>query len=163
MWLLSSFNFYLITFYLKSFPGNIYVNSLCFAFADFLAFIASGCMLKCSSISFTLAISYSLSLIAGINYLVFYESKNPYVIPLIVCVSRIGGSMSYNVGYISVAMLFPTEYVSTVFGLVNFVSHLVTVGAPLVAEIHDPVPFIVFCFNAGIAIFAAMTLKEIKK
>lgn len=42
--------------------------------------------------------------------------------------------MSYNIGYISVARLFPTEFVATVFGIVNFVSHLITVGAPIVAE-----------------------------
>ena len=71
--------------------------------------------------------------------------------------------MSFNIGYISVARLFPTEYVATVFGLVNFVSHLITVGAPLVAELPNPIPFVVFCFNSFIAIFAAARLKEIKK
>jgi len=33
-WLFASFNFYMITFYLKYFPGNIFVNSLTFAGAD---------------------------------------------------------------------------------------------------------------------------------
>lgn len=46
VWLLSSFNFYLITFYLKSFPGNIFVNSLCFASADMVAFLSSGVISK---------------------------------------------------------------------------------------------------------------------
>jgi hypothetical protein len=71
--------------------------------------------------------------------------------------------MSFNIGYISVARLFPTEYVSTVFALVNFISHIITIGAPLVAELPDPIPFIVFCCNSFCAIFAAARLKEIKK
>lgn len=51
IWLMSSFNFYLITFYLKSFPGSIYVNSICFAGADMIAFMSSGIILKKLSIS----------------------------------------------------------------------------------------------------------------
>lgn len=69
--------------------------------------------------------------------------------------------MSFNIGYISVARLFPTKYVSTVFGIVNFVAHLLTVGAPMVAEAPEPIPFLVFCINAFIAIFACLYLVEI--
>jgi hypothetical protein len=46
VWMHGSFNFYLITFYLKYFPGNIYVNSMCFASADFIAYMMSGMVLK---------------------------------------------------------------------------------------------------------------------
>lgn len=161
IWLLSSFNFYLITFYLKKFPGNVYVNSLCFAGADMVAFISSGLILNKVTVSSGLKISYSLSLIGGISYLIFYHVT--WLIPVLVCFSRVGGSMSFNIGYISVARLFPTEYVSTVFGIVNFVSHMITVGAPLVAELHEPIPFTVFSFNSFLAIFICTVLKEIDK
>jgi len=50
--------------------------------------------------------------------------------------------MSFNIGYVSVARLFPTNYVATVFGIVNFFSHSITVGAPMVAELADPIPFV---------------------
>ena len=46
VWLHGSFNFYLITFYLKSFPGNIFVNSMCFASADLIAYMSCGIVLK---------------------------------------------------------------------------------------------------------------------
>ena len=69
--------------------------------------------------------------------------------------------MSFNIGYISVARLFPTQYVSTVFGIVNFFSHLLTVGSPMVAEAPEPIPFVVFCFNSFIALFACLYLVEI--
>ena len=108
IWLMSSFNFYLITFYLKSFPGSIYVNSICFAGADMIAFLSSGIILKKLSISQGLTISYSTSLVAGIAYLFLFRLKMDSVIPVIVFFSRIGGSMSFNIGYISVARLFPT-------------------------------------------------------
>jgi len=97
--------------------------------------------------------------VGGTLYLILFEHE--WLIPVLVCFSRVGGSMSFNIGYISVARLFPTEFVSTVFGIVNFVAHIVTVGAPLVAEIRDPYPFMVFTFNAFIAIFISTRLKEI--
>ena len=161
IWLLSSFNFYLITFYLKSFPGSIFVNSLCFALADVVAFLSSGLILKYFVTSQGLCFSYSLCLVAGIFYLIFFSSSISWVIPLIIFICRIGGSMSFNIGYISVARLFPTKYVSTVFGIVNFVAHLLTVGAPMVAEAPEPIPFLVFCINAFVAIFACLYLVEI--
>ena len=37
-----TFNFYLLTFSMKYFPGNIFGNSLAFAFSDVIAFILSG-------------------------------------------------------------------------------------------------------------------------
>ena len=46
VWMHGSFNFYLITFYLKSFPGNMFVNAICFAFADMTAYMSSGLVLK---------------------------------------------------------------------------------------------------------------------
>ena len=89
------------------------------------------------------------------------ETIETYGIPLIIAFCRIGGSMSFNIGYISVARLFPTEFVATVFGLVNFIAHIITVGAPIVAEINQPVPMLVFCANSFFAIFSCMKLKEI--
>jgi hypothetical protein len=163
VWLLSSFNFYLITFYLKYFPGNVYLNSLCFACADMCAFLCSGLILKYQPVSRALCLSYSASLLAGILYLIMFRTSLSWVIPVLVTFSRVGGSMSFNIGYVSVARLFPTQFVSCVFGIVNFVAHLITVGAPLIAEAPEPVPFVVFCLNAFLAIFASLWLVEIDR
>ena len=113
-WLLSAFNFYLITFYLKNIPGSVYLNSVLFALADMCAFLSSGIILKFLKIHQGLTISYGLSLIGGICYLIFYDTDLPWVIPVLLCV-RYGGAMSFNIGYVSVARLFPTKFVATVF------------------------------------------------
>ena len=162
-WLLSSFNFYLITFYLKSFPGSMYVNSICFATADMFAFLFSGIALQFLPVSRALFISYTITGVGGTFYLIFQKSGIDWLVPMIVMLSRVGSSMSFNIGYISVARLFPTEYVASVFGVVNLLAHLITVGAPLVAEAGDWVPFIIFTFNSFMALFAAAQLKELGK
>ena len=160
VWMHGSFNFYLITFYLKSFPGNMFVNAICFACADLIAYMCSGIVLKFFKIRQGLTFSYLVSLIAGGIYLFSYKTTNKWLIPLLVGISRAGGAMSFNIGYVSVSRLFPTQLVATVFGIVNTVSHLITIGAPLVAEAPEPWPMAVFSVNAISAIFFAMQLKE---
>ena len=163
IWLLSSFNFYLTVFYLKRFPGSVYFNSLTYAFSDIIAFTMSGLILKFYTVKRGLRISYSLSFIGGISYLCFFSSQILWLIPILVCLCRIGASMSFNIGYISVSRLFPTKYITTVFSIVNFCSNMITMGAPMVAETPEPIPFIVFCINAFVALFIGSMLKEIEK
>lgn len=67
------FNFYLITFYLKYFPGSIFKNSLWFAVSDFVSFVISGALLKKSNNpNKTLLISFSVSATGAVFYLGFY-------------------------------------------------------------------------------------------
>jgi len=70
---------------------------------------------------------------------------------LMISLSRVGCTMAYNTGYISISRLFPTQYVSTVMGLVNVVGHVFACFAPLVAEIEAPYPFIIFLFLLVVA------------
>lgn len=42
IWSCAMFNFYLVTFYLKYFPGSIITNNLYFAVVDSFSFVLSG-------------------------------------------------------------------------------------------------------------------------
>ena len=46
LWMCNSFNFFLLTFFLKYFPGNMFYNGLCFAVADITAFAVAGCTIN---------------------------------------------------------------------------------------------------------------------
>lgn len=157
-WSCSMFNFYLITFYLKYFPGSIFKNSIYFAIADFTSFVVSGTILKKTNANKTLFISFVVAGIGALTYLFFYW--NLALVPLFILCSRIGNSMAFNTLYISNNRLFPTRFLASTFGLVNFVSHLIAVGAPMVAEVPDPYPFGIFLTNAGIGAISSFFLKE---
>jgi len=152
------FNFYLITFYLKYFPGNIFTNSLSFAASDLLSYIFSGLVLKKATTTQTLVLSYLISCIGGVLYICFHNFTS--LIPLFIVLSRMGNSMSFNTVYVTNNRLFPTEFLASTYGIANLISHLLTIGAPLVAEIPDPFPFLVFVANTIIAIVAALFLRE---
>lgn len=147
IWINGSFNFYLITFFLKYFPGNVYVNAIAFACADLFAYTCSGIVLKFLNVRLGLCIAYSIATASSLVFLLANGAEKDWVVPLIIAACRIGSSMSFNMGYVAVAKLFPTQFVTSVFGIVNLISHLVTIAAPMVAEIKHPVPMIAFAIN----------------
>lgn len=157
----ASFNFYLLTFYLKYFPGNLFENSAYFACSDLLAYVLTGIFLNFTSMRTSIRFGAALALTGG--FLFLFLSKNINLIPLMLCLCRIGQSMIFNTTIISVNRLFPTLYVATAYGVVNFCSHLCACLAPFVAEIKYPFPFIVFVCLIGIAIFTSFFLTEVSE
>ena len=63
------FNVFLLTFYLKYMPGNIYYNNCCFAGSDILGYILGGLGLKCLGVSRAVRFTCVLSGIGGALYL----------------------------------------------------------------------------------------------
>lgn len=111
-WTLASFNFYLLTFFLKYFPGNIYVNSLVFAASDVVAFLSSGIFMQYMRVANGYLLANAIGLVGGLSF-VFTQGhldsiENDWIIPVIVSISRIGCSMNFNLGYVSTSRLFPT-------------------------------------------------------
>lgn len=157
------FNFYMIVFYLKYFPGNIFVNSLSFAIADFVSYLVSGIIVKRTTTTKALIIAYSISLVGAICYLIFrhIEGISVGLIPVVIILSRVGNSMSFNTIYVTNNRLFPTTLMATSFGFANLVSHIVAIPAPMIAEITEPFPFIVFVLFTIFAGICTLFIKEI--
>lgn len=84
----ATFNFYLLTFYLKYFPGNVFENSVYFACSDLIAFCCAGVGLKYLGMKNTIRFASALALTGGISYL--FLSTIEDLVPVIVCLSRIG-------------------------------------------------------------------------
>lgn len=96
------------TFFLKYFPGNIFENSLFFAASDLIAFGFSGIILKKARVNYGLALAFIIASSGGLMYMFFMKSTS--MIPYIICLIRVGITMAYNIGYISVNRLFPTQF-----------------------------------------------------
>lgn len=69
----ASFNFYLLTFYLKYFPGNIFENSVYFACSDLIAFVLTGLFLNFTSMRTSIRVGALIALIGGFLYLFLSE------------------------------------------------------------------------------------------
>jgi len=129
----ASFNFFLLTFYFKYFPGNLFENSVYFACSDLLAFVLAGLFLNFTSIKSTIRIGSLVGFLGGILYLIL--SNKVELVPMMLSMARVGQAIIYITIIISINRLFPTLYVSTAYGIVNFCAHLFACLSPFVAEI----------------------------
>ena len=152
LWAMSSFNFFMLTFFMKYFPGNIFENSLCFAVSDIVAFTCSGLVIKYFKVTTGFKLAFIVSSIGGFLYIMF--SSIAALIPVFVCLSRMGVTMAFNMGYISVPRLFPIKFQSTVYAVVNLFAHLIACFGPIIAEMPNPVPFVAYLGAIGISILA---------
>ena len=155
------FNYYVLAFYIKYFPGNIYENTFALACSDLIGYLGALIIFKRMSLNYSLMIAQVLSGSGAVMYLIFHGNLG--MIPYIVAMTRAGNSMAFNTVYAGNNRLFPTEILSTSFGVINFVSHTIAIAAPILAEVPDPLPFAVFLGNTIAALIAAMFIKERKQ
>ena len=71
-------------------------------------------------------------------------------------VSKFGISAAFNIVIIANPILFPPLFLATAFGITNTFARLVTVLAPYVAELNQPIPIVVFIVCAGGAMVASL-------
>lgn len=159
IWSAYIFNYYIIVFYLKYFPGDIYTNAFAMGLSDVFAYLLSGIAIKKLKMSKALIIALTVSIIGSVSYL--FLSSFLYLIPVFIIFCRVGNAMIVNILYVSNNKLFPVHLQSSSFGMLNFISHVLAVGSPLVAEIKDPYPFIVFVANAVVSIIACIFVREL--
>lgn len=90
IWSMVSLSFYVITFTMKYFPGDLVSNSLTFAFSDVIAFAMSGWVIKKFSVVRGYQIAFLVAAISGVLYVLFSTVVPTSMIPLIVTLSRMG-------------------------------------------------------------------------
>ena len=82
------------------------------------------------------------------------------MLPVFICLSRMGVTMSFNMGYVSVPKLFPVKFQSTVYATVNLFAHIIACLAPIVAELNMPIPHFSYLAALTVALMCCTQLKE---
>ena len=159
LWSCNAFNYYLLTFFLKYFPGNIFENSFFFALSDLVAFLSMGYLLKRTSLIKALYIAFAVDFAGGVLYILFHQ--NIGLVPFLICICRGGVTLTFYTVYVSPKELFPTHYIATVYGQVNVFAHAVACLAPMVAEIPYPYPFIAYLVAVIVSALSNSMIKEI--
>ncbi len=131
-WTAVGFNYYIIAYQLKYFPGNIFVNTYVTALADLLGYLIGGTfMYKHIGIKHTLSTCFSIGTIGSI--LIILNANSPFF-PVFVLIGQFGIASGFCIVWIANIEVFPTLFSVTAFGICNFVSRFVTIFAPNVAE-----------------------------
>ena len=161
-WSSSSFNFYLLTFYLKYIPGSIYVNACLACVADIVGHMISGYIAKVFGVKPAFLIAYIMGTIGGIMLVIFFNAEE-VLIAVFVLFARCGVAFAFNMVYYATPQMFPTEICSTAFGICNVFARFLTILSPLIAELPDPVPMTIFTVVCIVSALLPAFLRKVNK
>jgi len=161
-WTSSSFNYYIITFYLKYIPGNIYVNTSLACVSEVIAYICSGFVMNTFGVKLSFMISFIVAAVGGILLVIFFNAEGA-LIAVFVLFAKFGISFAFNISYLATPKMFPTILASTAFGICNVFARFSTVLSPLIAELPDPVPMSIFSVMCIASALLPLLLRPVKK
>lgn len=154
LWSVSSLNYYLITYYMKYVPGNIYVNTTVSTVSEFFGYALSGVAITTFGVRISFILSFFISAVG--SFLIALVPAKGYVIASFVLLAKFGISCAFNLVYVITPTLFPTDLCSTSFGICNSFAMLSSVLSPLVAELGEPAPMLVYGFSSVAALAASL-------
>lgn len=136
----ASFNYYLLNFYLKYMPGDVYANSIVSSVSESVAHWVTGCIVyKIGQVNGLFISLFLASLSAALLWLcVGNEWIDP--VPVTVLAAKFGVSAAFALLYMGTLYFFPSRFLGRVFGTCNVTSRFVTILAPMVAEAPTPIP-----------------------
>lgn len=156
LWSVSSLDYYLITFFMKYVPGNLYVNTSVSTISELIAYICSGFVYKYFGGKTAFIISFALSAAGG--FLIAFVPATGYLIAIFVLLAKFGISFAFNLVYLIMPSLFPTELTTTAFGICNVFARFSTILSPILAELQLPTPMLCYGFTSIAAMIASVFL-----
>ena len=167
IWSVTSFTYYLGKFQLKYVAGNVYRNSVFSSIADTVARPIGYVLYRKTSAKVAL-IAFFFMQAAGSFPVIFSEFAkdyySTYVVPACLFIMNMGTSSTFGSLYMGHMDLFPVVFSSTTMGLCNVLARFVTIFAPMLAEVPQPTPEIVFTtLSIGAAILSFFIRKKTDK
>ena len=157
-WCASTVCFYIIGFYIKYIPGDVFVNIIITSIADALSSIGAGVVSTWIGAKKTLFLSFTLAALAGLALI--FSSESPHWTMVFVLVTRYGINSAFTLCYIITADYFPSIVSSQVFGICNVFARFSTILSPLIAEIDAPLPMIIYVFICSLSMFGSLFLTK---
>jgi hypothetical protein len=134
IWMYSSFNYYLIGYYVKYFPGDVFVNFLMMTVAE----VISPLVLYFTQrrIVTKYAARYLLfgAAVMAMLYIINEHIGTDYWIPFLILGIRIFVKAIYSLGYYANGKLFPILVKTTIFSLTNGIGRPFSALSTMVTE-----------------------------
>ena len=99
-WTSGSFNYYIMTFYIKYIPGNIYVNTCLSSIAEVSAYFGAAYVMKAFGTKLSYIISFILAAAGGIFMVIFFNADD-LLIAVFVLFAKFGISFVFNLSYLA--------------------------------------------------------------
>ena len=147
----------MINFQLKYIDGDIYINTIVSSVSEVTAYIISGALYSTIGTKVSFVSSFAISIVGSFLYILIGDKANNLV-AVMVLGTKFGVSAAFNLVYL-VNTLFPPIYASTTLGFFNCFARLASMLAPQFAEFSKPVPMIIFCIMAAVALVGSFFLR----
>jgi len=157
-----SFSYYLINFYVKYLPGNIYTNQIVNSISEAAAHAFSTVLVTILSIKRGFAACYITGAIACM--LVMYAEMHSisWLVPIGVLGAKAGVSCAFCFVYFSTVNYFESSYLGFVMGFCNVAGRFSTIFAPMIAEKPDPMPMMSCIILCVVALVGCLLLEQPK-
>ena len=161
LWGVTALNYYLIAYYMKYVPGNLYVNTTVSTVSELSAYATSGVIYSYVGGNKTFMVSFLIAALGGL--LIAFIPADGYLIASFVFIAKFGIAISYNLVYVITASLFPTERSATAFGLCEMSAMLCSVMSPVLAELKGSTPMLFYSGTSILALISALFLRQKQK
>ena len=163
VWMTLVFCFLLISYQVKYFKGDFYINGIANTIPEMLAGGVSGAIVGPLGVKKVFIINYVLAFVCMLT-LVVSDTDNPLLVVIIILGAKFGVSSGSNIAYVGNSQLFPTLIASTCFGICNVFSRTSTVFAPWVAELKpESISESVFCAACVLGLLACLLINDQKE
>lgn len=75
-----------------------------------------------------------------------------------VLIAKAGASITMNVCQLFPSIVFPSHLRARAYGIVELFARIVLIAAPLVAELHYPLPMVVFTVGSAVSFLFVFTI-----
>ena len=140
-WGSTSMGFYMLAFLLKYLKGNIFLNAYTSSAGEILGKLSTIAMLKCISLKRVLLVAFCTSSV-GMLLLILCDG-DPVLTPWVLGLARIGFSQGFVAVYLTCVLCYPTVLTSTTIGIATCSSKILTMSAPLIAELDPPINLVI--------------------
>jgi hypothetical protein len=122
IWIYAAFNFYLLGFYVKYFPGDVFTNFLVMTFAEVIAPIVLYLIQGKYVTKYVTRVLLLGAAAFSFVYILNYHFGNTVYIPAIIFFMRIFVKGTYSLGYYANGKLFPILVKPKIFSLTNSIA-----------------------------------------
>ena len=161
IWIVAGFNYFMVNFQVKYFPGDFAVNTAAMYGSDIAsALLVLPCIVYLAPKT-AFQLFSTIMFIAGLIMVFFIDGVDPGIeFPLIVSVARIGSCCLFIGVWTLHPQFFPTLFCATSLGYANIFCRLFVITAPLIAEWAYPMPMLIFTVMAFLAFCASMFIVQ---
>ena len=150
-----TYNYFLMGLYMKYAVGEIFLNTLLSSLSELVAYLSVFIMFKFVRLKLILVVFSSMSIIFGV-LLMFDLPIWTATVSLIL--ARFGTQAVFPCShYLNNSGLFNPLFVPFLYGIGNLVAKSLTILAPQIVELQEPIPIISF-LSASLGILVCSTL-----